>query len=491
MPDILSLLSSTPDNVFIESSGAPVTCKQAVREIMGAIDILLTANAKTVALFSDNQADWIFVDLACQVMGICCIPLPLFFSQAQIQHSIDSADVDLIVTDQVTRVLKLNNVSKNEITTINKLHVYAIRQNTPTEKPEETEKITFTSGSTGAPKGVCLTSEQQWSVAHSIVDVVNKTKTRHLCVLPLSTLLENIVGVYATMLAGGIIITPSLSELGFNGSAEFQVDQLLHAIERSQPNTLILLPQLLLGLVNAAESGWKPPASLEFIAVGGSKVSAHLIERARQCRLPVYEGYGLSECASVVSLNTASSDKPGSVGKPLPHHKVEIRNNEIHIKGQAFLGYLNEPESWYQSSIDTGDLGHIDKEGYLFIDGRRKNILVSSYGRNINPEWIESELSSHPMIQQCVVFGDAKPFCSAIIFSGKPGIDKSGIQHWIDETNQRLPDYARIHAWTLLDKALTPADGLLTNNGRPRRPSITEHYQAEIKQMYNTMEECA
>ncbi len=491
MPDILSLLSSSPESTFIESSGVPISRKQAGRKILRTVDALSASKAKTVAIFADNQADWIFVDLACQIMGICCIPLPLFFSQEQIQHSIDAANVDIIVTDQVTRVLRLSTAIKDKAITINNLHVYSIKQNIPSEKPEETEKITFTSGSTGTPKGVCLTSEQQWGVAHSIADIVNKEKIRHLCILPLSTLLENIVGVYASMLVGGTIITPSLSEPGFNGSASFRIDRLLHTIERSQPNTLILLPQLLLGLVNAVESGWKPPASIETIAVGGGKVAVHLIERARRCRLPVYEGYGLSECGSVVSLNTANNDKPGSVGKPLPHHKVEIRNNEIHVKGQAFLGYLNEPESWYQPSIDTGDLGYLDEDGYLFIDGRKKNVLVSSYGRNINPEWVESELSSHPMIQQCVVFGDAKPFCCAIIFSGKADIDDSNIQAWVDKTNRRLPDYARIRTWLRLEKPLTPDNGLLTDNGRPRRSHISRHYQAEIKQMYNTMEKYA
>jgi long-subunit acyl-CoA synthetase (AMP-forming) len=279
-----------------------------------------------------------------------------------------------------------------------------------------------------------------------------------------------------------------MKDLGFNGSAEFQLQKLLSTIERVQPNTLLLLPQLLLALVNAAESGWEVPASLKFIAVGGGKVAPHLIVRARQCQLPVYEGYGLSECASVVSLNASDENKPGSVGKPLPHLKVEIINEEIIVKQQAFLGYLNAPESWHQTTVATGDLGHLDEEGYLYINGRKKNILVSSYGRNINPEWVESELLSHPLIQQCVVFGDARPYCIALILPRNIDIDNTTIQQWINETNQRLPDYARIQDWLRLNKALTPNDDLLTDNGKPKRLQITKCYQTEIEQMYQNIE---
>jgi long-subunit acyl-CoA synthetase (AMP-forming) len=487
MNNILTVLNETPNAILIDSAEGSITYGQSITRIEKIIKVLTANEAKTVAILADNQPDWIFIDLACQIKSICLIPLPLFFSDQQLQHAMRSADVDLIFTDQLERITPLVVLKKNKTTLINSLHACKITHENISEKPEETNKITFTSGSTGDPKGVCLSTEQQWSVARSIADAVDMKPIRHLCILPLSTLLENIAGVYAPILAGGSIVLSPLEDLGFNGSAEFQLEKLLNTIECVQPNTIVLLPQLLLALVNAVESGWKAPVSLKFIAVGGGKVSPHLIVRARQYNLPVYEGYGLSECVSVVSLNTSANDKHGSVGKPLPHLKVVIKDNEIHVDGQNFLGYLNDSQSWHSSSIATGDLGHIDKEGYLYIDGRKKNILVSSFGRNINPEWVESEILSHPLIQQCVVLGDARPNCCALIFPRFTNMNDSSIQKLIDDTNQRLPDYARIHNWLRLEKPLSSNNGLLTGNGRPKRIQIAKCYQKEIENMYSNL----
>ncbi|VAW83619.1 Long-chain-fatty-acid--CoA ligase [hydrothermal vent metagenome] len=484
MRSILSILNDNPDTILIDSDKESVTYGQATSRIKAIMEILSEKNAETIAIFADNQADWIFIDFACQEKNICCIPLPLFFSDKQLQHAISAADVDLIFTDQHERIRPLLNLTGDEATLINRMHIYKITKNGDSDKPEGTEKITFTSGSTGDPKGVCLTTEQQWRVAQSLADAVDVTQSRHLCVLPLSTLLENIAGVYTPILVGGSIIFSPMKDLGFNGSAQFQLEKLLHTIEHVQPDSLVLLPQLLLALVSAAESGWKVPASLKFIAVGGGRVAPHLLRRAHQCRLPVYEGYGLSECASVVSLNSPDENRPGSVGKPLPHLNVEIKNKEIVVIEQSFLGYLNEPEGWYQTTVATGDLGHLDNEGYLYIDGRKKNILVSSYGRNINPEWLESELLCHPLIQQSVVLGDALPYCTALIYPRKTDLKDIVIEQWIDETNKRLPDYARIKAWFRLKKPLSPDDNLLTNNGKPKRLEIAKCYQTEIEQMY-------
>lgn len=512
MTKLLSLLAKTPDTILIDSNEANISYQQAITKIEAAMQALSTFNANTIAIFADNQADWVILDFACQIMNVCCIPLPLFFSDKQIQHAIRSADIDLIITDQQQRKQAFEPLVSDTGGQINQLKIYQVKQSHESLKPENTHKITFTSGSTGDPKGVCLSSEQQWQVAQSLADMVvgsvNNKTIRHLCVLPLSTLLENIAGIYAPVLAGGTIILSPMQDLGFNGSAEFQLEKLLHTIEQVQPHSLILLPQLLLALVSAAEAGWKAPESLSFIAVGGGKVAGHLIERAHANQLPVYEGYGLSECSSVVSLNKpdvrqndsseknySEKNRPGSTGKPLAHLDVQIKDNEIIVCGDVFLGYLNQPESWYQNCVHTGDLGHIDEQGYLYIDGRKKNILVSSYGRNISPEWVESELASHPVIQQCVVIGDAQPCCAALIFPRDlklpdPAQQDLILKQWIEKVNLNLPDYAQVKTWIILEKALSVADGLLTENGRPRRIQINQTYQTEIQQMYQSMETC-
>lgn len=224
---------------------------------------------------------------------------------------------------------------------------------------------------------------------------------------------------------------------------------------------------------------------MEFIAVGGSKVSPILLNRAKQLGLPVYEGYGLSECSSVVSLNTQENLKIGSVGKPLKHVSVQLDKGEVLISGNTFLGYVNQPNTWGQKNLATGDLGYLDDEGYLFIDGRKKNLLISSFGRNVNPEWVESCVLRDSMFKQCVVFGDARPFCTALIYPTNSPMDGAEIQQCIDSINVTLPDYAQIKKWHVLDAPLTVEAGLLTANDRPKRHVILQSYKPQLEKLYD------
>jgi len=247
---------------------------------------------------------------------------------------------------------------------------------------------------------------------------------------------------------------------------------------------MILLPELLMALVGAIQQGWQPPKSLQFIAVGGSKVSPSLLQQAQNLGLPVYEGYGLSECGSVVSMNTPNENKSSTIGKVLKRVTVDIEDNEIVVSGNTFLGYIDDPVGWYKQKVYTGDLGFFDDQGYLHINGRKKNVLISSYGRNINPEWIESELLANGLLQQCVVFGDAKPYCLALVWPRQSDTSNGQIQSFLDQVNQMLPDYAQIHSWSRLPEPLSIEKGLMTSNGRPVRDNIYQHYQTTIEQLY-------
>lgn len=276
-------------------------------------------------------------------------------------------------------------------------------------------------------------------------------------------------------------------ERGFQGSRLINPQQLLACISEQQPNSLILVPELLHVLILAVEQGWTPPKSLQFIAVGGSKVSNKLIVKARECLLPVYQGYGLSECGSVVSLCTPLHDKRNSAGSLLPHLKANIENNELVITGNTFLGYLEDKSSWYPTSVLTGDIASID-EDKVFINGRIKNILINSFGRNISPEWIEAEIISTGYFQQAVVFGDGKPFCTAIIYSNIPSATPALIENIIAQINDSLPDYAQIKAFISLEKPLTFEKELLTSNGRPKRSEIFTEFESQIENAYlNTL----
>lgn len=439
--------------------------------------------AKRVALWTDNGADWVLVDLACQLAEILLLPLPTFFSTQQIQHALTNVAPDLLLSAQP---LPGTKAKMHRLAPTSLLLQPLAANNTHVCYPKNTGKITFTSGSTGTPKGVCLSHAQQLLQAKALAQAVNLDRPRHLCVLPLSTLLENIAGLYTPWLAGGEIATPALTELGFIGSSRVDAKRFYQYLYTYSPHSLILTPQLLQLLLECARAGAPMPKSLRFIAVGGSHVPPSMIEQAHQLGLPVYQGYGLSECVSVVSLNTPADNDPGSCGRPLPHLQVSQSAGIIQVQGNSMLGYLNEPQSWSPDRIGTGDLGHLDGQGRLHISGRQKNLLISSYGRNISPEWVESEILAHPALSDCLLFGDARPYCVALIATRQEQLSDQQIQHWLDQCNTRLPDYARVQGWWRLPKPLSTQPGLLTESGKPRRAQVFARYAKEIERLYAT-----
>lgn len=321
-------------------------------------------------------------------------------------------------------------------------------------------------------------------VANTLADATRDCPIRrHLCVLPLATLLENLAGVYAPLLRGAEICVPDLATLGFRGSSSFVPQLFLQGIGTVRPHSMILIPQLLDCLVEATRAGWQPPDSLVFIAVGGGKVSRAMLEEAERRGLPVYEGYGLSECGSVVSLNLPGRNRSGSVGRPLPHVDIEIIDGEIFVGGQLCLGYTGEPRDSGSGKLATGDLGCFDEDGYLTINGRRKNLLITSFGRNISPEWIEAELNTIPGVLQTFVTGDAQPYLGALLVA-LPGLDDSRLQEAIELVNKRLPDYARVKCWQRIGSPFSVSEGTLTANGRPRREAILNRYGKQIDALF-------
>lgn len=479
------------------------TWRQLQHEVLALANALRADNVEALALHADNGPAWIVADLACDQAGITLLPLPRFFSPAQLQHALDVVPVDAILTDspQLLQTLPNGASIRNTFKSVGTLAGLEYlqsddRQNAVSIRahsvPAQTRKITFTSGSTGAPKGVCLSAETMTGVAGSILDATSSCAIeRHLCVLPLATLLENIAGVHAPLRRGAQVIVASEEVLGFNGNSGFSLLTFLDALSRCRPNSLILIPQLLEALVMSADAGWKLPDSLRFIAVGGATVSASLLERAWAHGLPVYEGYGLSECGSVVSLNSPEARRNGSLGKPLAHGHVEIVDGEIVVTGEVFLGYAGDKDSWRSTSIGrcpTGDLGYFDADGYLHFLGRRKNLLVSSFGRNISPEWVEAELGACAPIAQNYVFGDSRPYCVALIAARAAQIGDQQIEDCVTRVNANLPEYARIRRWHRLAAPFSRGTGvesdLLTSNGRPRRAQIEQQYREQIDALY-------
>jgi acyl-CoA synthetase (AMP-forming)/AMP-acid ligase II len=317
-------------------------------------------------------------------------------------------------------------------------------------------------------------------VAASLVEVIGPDYAgRHLPVLPLSILLENVAGLYATLMAGGRYHVLPPSDLGLADPFRPDLGRLTSAIATERASSLILVPELLRALVMVMGfMGLRFP-DLRLVAVGGAKVAPQLLAQAEALGLPVYEGYGLSECASVVALNTPASRRVGAVGKPLPHLSVEVAGDgEIVVGPQPFLGYAGGHA--HAGAVRTGDLGRFDDDGFLRIDGRRSNTIITAHGRNVAPEWVESELLAQPEIRQAVVFGEAQAELGALIVPLTSEVGEAALSDAVARANQNLPAYAQVRRWTVRS-AFDPAAGELTGNGRPRRDVLLANHRSFIE----------
>jgi len=431
---------------------------------------LVANNARVVGIDLPNGADWIVADLACAMAGVTCIPLPPFFTNAQRAH--------LAALTGMGHEVGSDGLRKRDV--VPDVSASEAGRGGPA-------KITFTSGTTGTPKGVPLSMQAQLRVAGSLAGVTRDLELRrHLCLLPLAVLLENVAGVYASMLSGAELLLPPPSRSGLRGSSGFDADTLLDTLRQEQPDSLILLPQMLKLLVAHLERSRSRVDGLRFVAVGGARTAPGLLLKARAVGLPVFEGYGLSECASVVCLNHPGADLPGSVGKPLPHVRLRISaTGEIEVRLDESVDGDGEdgPATW----LGTGDIGALDSNGFVHVQGRAKQILITSYGRNVSPEWIESELLGEPAIAQAMVVGDDQPGLAALVVTA-PGVSSGALTRAVERVNERLPDYARVGRFRRVEP-FTPANGQLTANGRLRRDNILVAHAKVIDFLYRLLQE--
>jgi len=459
----------------LRSPGETLTYAALVDRIRDCGERLSRSGAQLVASLLDNGVDWIVLDLACLSSGIVHLPLPLFFTPEQIAATLRSSGAQALAcaSDDADRAAAFGF---SPLAVTGKLALLR-RPTQPAQLPTGTDKITFTSGSTGHPKGVCLGGAGMLAVAAGLAQVTSSLSiARHLVALPLPVLLENIAGIYAPLLHGATIDVRPLAQVGLSGSSQFDPAALHAALVEARADSVIVLPQMLRAYAGWLHATRRPaPASLRLVAVGGAAVGATLLGQARAAGLPAYEGYGLSEAASVQTLNLPGADLPGSAGRPLPHARVRISaDGEIEVAGSLALGYLGESATqleWWP----TGDLGRIDAAGFLHILGRRKNMLITGFGRNVSPEWVEVALTNQPEIRQAVVLGDGQPALGAVVWP-LGDRDDAALARAIERANQQLPDYARIGPWTRGRADFSAASGLATANGRPRRDAILQRH---------------
>ncbi|MEU5942295.1 AMP-binding protein [Micromonospora sp. NPDC047548] len=246
--------------------------------------------------------------------------------------------------------------------------------------------------------------------------------------------------------------------------------------------------------------------------VGGAPLGERLAHFFRGAGVTILEGYGLTETSPALSLNLPSAMRIGTVGRPLPGVQVRIAGGEVLARGDVvFPGYWNNPDATHAAFtgdgwLRTGDLGSLDDDGFLRITGRKKEIIVTAAGENVAPTAVEEAIRAHPLISQCMLVGDGRPYISALVTidppawarwrasHGHPSADvadlrddpelREEVQTVVDRANQTVSKAERVKTFRILPRDLTEADGELTPTLKIRRDVVQAHYTADIDALY-------
>ena len=366
-------------------------------------------------------------DLAITHAGRVCVHLPSFFSLEQQDHIIAVAGIGAIIGDGAARP-GIAQIAVGPFGVDGESGALAAPR-------AGAKRIIFTSGSSGTPKGVIIGEAQMTASLDALgAVIVAQENDRHLSVLPMAQLLEQIAGLYLTILAGvEIVFSPHALAALFGGP----IDPLIQEIADNRPTTTILVPALLARLVDGYErAGKSAPDCLRFVAVGGAPCAPALLRRAEMCGLAVHVGYGLSECSSVVAMNRPGMTRRTSVGPILPGLSVRIDEGEVIVSGPTVMeGYLGQNP--VQGEWRTGDLGRFE-DGHLVIEGRKDWLIITPTGRNISPEWVEARLCADPRVPAAGLVLDQEGALSIVVALAAPMHPDE-----IAALLVRLPAYAR------------------------------------------------
>ena len=321
--------------------------------------------------------------------------------------------------------------------------------------PDDIATIIFTSGTTGKSKGVMLTQNNRASNVEA-VDYTTEPGSVLLSVLPIH---------HAFCLVMDWL-------KGFSLGATVCInDSFLHMVKNMsvfKPDVMLMVPMMIetiykrLASVDAAIPKKAVAANvfggnLKIIFAGGAHLDPYYIDQFAEYGVDVFEGYGMSECSPVISSNTPSVHKAGSIGMPLSNVEIQFDNGEILVKGSSVMkGYYKMPEETAETLKDgwlhTGDKGYMDEDGFLFINGRVKNLIILSNGENISPEEIENKLALDALVGEVIVTGEDNGLTARIypeqeVVAAK-GLDeeavRAALQAFLDQYNKNQPTYRQI-----------------------------------------------
>lgn len=479
------------------------------------IDLGLSNNP--IAVIGKNSYSWISAYIASSIVGTV-VPIDKELHVDDIINFINISESKAVVGDakHIKLILENKEKLKNDIifininnTNIENVFKYDELIEKGTKKlesgntsfsdikinPDDMHILLFTSGTTGNAKGICLSHKNICSNIMSVAQIVKVDKTTVvLSILPVHHTYECTLGHLLVLYGGGTVtycdglryISQNINE--YKPSFVICVPLLLENIHKKILNTLKKsLPEKYFN--NEKHFIDNMPLPLRFIVkkkikkslggniktfiVGAAAINPNLIESFYKLGFKALQGYGLTECSPLVAGNNDFFYKADSVGLPIPNVEYKINNpdkygtGEIIVKGpNVMLGYYNDPEAtnnvFKKGWFYTGDLGYIDEDGFLYITGRCKSVIVTQNGKNIYPEEIEYYLNESPLVEECIVIGvnyenDRETYVNAKILPNKDAFKEllskaeisaedvnTEIKKLISEVNKKLPNYKHI-----------------------------------------------
>ena len=521
-----------------------------------------------VAIMAKTRYEWTVLDFAIIYCGGITVPIYETSSAEQIRWILsDSGAVALIVeSPSLAQLAKpVLPPTCKEILTITEdalpalvhdgrdVPDSAVEDRINSVGPEDFMTLIYTSGTTGNPKGVTFT---HGNFISECTNVVLYARVEFLKPGGSTLLFLPIAHVFGSMIQFGAI------HAGLHLAHCQDINRLPQDLATFKPTLVLAVPRIFEKVYNSAEnkaheSGkskiFKKAADVaiaysegldsgeitfqtralhlifdrlvyskirtglggrvEAAISGGAPLSPRLGHFFRGAGINILEGYGLTETTAASSLNVRSAQKIGSVGRPIPGTRIKIApDGEVLIKGAVIMqGYWNNDAATKECMTEdgyfkTGDLGAIDDAGYLSIVGRKKEIIVTSGGKNVAPEVLEDRLRAHPLISQCMVVGDNKPFIAALIT-----LDPDAIKSWatsnkkastavadltsdpslidviqaaVDEANKVVSRAESIRKFTILPQDFTIADGQLTAKLSVKRHVVNQQFAHEIADLF-------
>jgi long-chain acyl-CoA synthetase len=417
-------------------------------------------------------------------------------------------------------------------------------------EPEALATVVYTSGTTGNPKGVMLSHRNILSVTHSGLQIVTiQTEDVFLSFLPLSHMFERTVGYYLPMMAGSTVAhARSVAQLGedlatIRPSVLIAVPRVFERLEARIRQQLTKAPGYKRRLFEMAvavgwqrfchqqgRSAWGPRqllwpllqrlvahplmarlgGRLRLVVSGGAPLPESIARTFLGLGLPLLQGYGLTETSPQVSTNRPENNDPLSVGLPLPGIEVTVgEEDELLVRGPGvMLGYWNNPEATRMMItpdgwLHTGDQVRIE-EGRIYITGRLKDILVLSNGEKVPPADMEMAILADPLFEQVMVFGEGRPFLSAVVvlneeewafFAQRHGFDPApdklsdkrvvhAVLARIGDLLHRFPAYAKVRRVHLSLDVWSIENGLLTPTMKVKRKQVLDHYSGAVEALY-------